>query len=116
MKLRIRNRRNGAVLATRVRVADGFWKRLKGLLGRSELEEGEALWIPKCRSIHTCFMKFPIDVLFVRGGRVIDLGENLRPFRVFGTQGGGVDAVELAGSRLRQSDTRVGDRVQWEEY
>jgi uncharacterized membrane protein (UPF0127 family) len=61
-------------------------------------------------------MKFPIDVLFVRDGRVVGMRENLRPFRVFGIRGRGTDAVELAASRLRKSDTRLGDRVQWEEY
>ena len=45
--------------------ADGFFSRAVGLLGRDRLEDRTALWITRCRSIHTFFMKFSIDVVFV---------------------------------------------------
>lgn len=111
----LRNTRNGRLVAWRVAVARSFLGRLRGLIGRSELGEGEALWIPDCRSIHTCFMKFPIDVLFIRGRRVVALVENLPPFRLTGVRGARVDVVELPALGLRASDTRLGDELLWED-
>jgi uncharacterized membrane protein (UPF0127 family) len=56
---------NGAVLADVVQLADNFMTRLKGLLGRTGLKSDEALIIQPCKSVHTCFMRFPIDVIFL---------------------------------------------------
>jgi uncharacterized membrane protein (UPF0127 family) len=59
------NLRNGKELSDNVTVADSLFKRMKGLLGRSGMSAGEALWIKPCMSVHTFFMRFPIDVVFL---------------------------------------------------
>jgi uncharacterized protein len=46
-------------------IADTFWKRTLGLMGKTGLAGGHGLLISPCRSIHTCFMRFPIDVVFL---------------------------------------------------
>lgn len=70
-------------IAKRACFADGFWQRAWGLLGRGTLACDEALYIPKCRSIHTWFMRFSIDVAFVDAdGSVVKIAHNVRPFRV----------------------------------
>ena len=58
------NLRNGRKLSHNVAVADSLLKLMTGLLGRSEMPIGEGLWIKSCVSVHTFFMKFPIDVFF----------------------------------------------------
>lgn len=52
-------------LIKNLEVAENFTDRLKGLLGRKTLPSDQALWIKKCSSIHTFFMKFPIDAIFI---------------------------------------------------
>lgn len=113
MSIQLTNQRNGVVLAERVSVATGFLRRLRGWIGRSRPGFDEALWIPNCGSIHTCFMRFPIDVIFLRDDKVVALRESLEPFRLVGIRGTDVDVVELAGTSLRRTDTRLGDRLQW---
>lgn len=75
------------------RVADGFWSRGRGLMGRRALPQGEGMWLTPCRSIHTCFMRFRIDaVFFDRDGRVTRVHPNLGPWR-FASGGPGACAV-----------------------
>lgn len=102
-------------MAWQVSVARSFASRLRGLIGRRDLGEGEALWIPDCGSIHTCCMKFSIDVIFLRRGRVVALVQNLAPYRFAGVRGGGVDVVELPAFGLAATDTQLGDELLWED-
>lgn len=58
--------KNNLVLADQCLVGVSFFDRLKGLMGRALFRDGEAIWFPRCKSIHMWFMKIPIDVVFVR--------------------------------------------------
>ena len=72
--------RGGEVLTNRVVRASAFFERLIGLLGKKEIAANEALWLTRCCSIHTFFMKFPIDIIFLnRKGKVIALIPHLKP-------------------------------------
>ncbi len=63
-------------------VADRFLSRLIGWIGRREAPL-ELLLIPHCRSVHTCFMRFPIDLIFISADRrVVRLVRGLRPWRM----------------------------------
>lgn len=62
---RVTNPARGTILADRLEVADSGPKRSKGLLGRDELKAGEGLWIVPCESVHTFFMRFPIDLVYL---------------------------------------------------
>jgi uncharacterized membrane protein (UPF0127 family) len=74
---------NGAVVCERCRVADSFWPRLRGLMGRASLSSGEGLLFPRTKYIHTHFMRFPIDVVFRDAdGRVVAIERDLRPWRL----------------------------------
>ncbi len=102
----------GTVLANAAAVADTWTSRVKGLLGRDGLEPGEGLIIDPCNSIHTVFMRFPIDVLFVaRGGRVIRLLEHLRPYRITGIVFGARYVVELPAGTVAATSTQAGDQL-----
>ena len=64
-------------------VARSFFERAKGLLGRSGLEKGTGMLILKCNCIHTCFMRFPIDAIFLDGsGNVVKEVRGIRPWRL----------------------------------
>ncbi|MBI4385802.1 MAG: DUF192 domain-containing protein [Elusimicrobia bacterium] len=96
------NRTRQREVASRVVRADTALSRMRGLLGRDGMEPGEALWIVPCAMIHTLFMRFSIDAVFVdRELRVLRVMENLSPWRfspwVFGAHG----VLELAGGALR---------------
>jgi uncharacterized protein len=93
----------------RVEVAETARERARGLLGRSALAPGCAMWLAPCRSIHTVGMRFAIDVAFLdREARVLTICEEVRPFRLVwgGWRASGVlefAAGELARLRITRS-------------
>jgi uncharacterized membrane protein (UPF0127 family) len=94
---------DGTVVADRCAVADGFFSRFKGLMGRRELPEGDGLCLQKCSSIHMFFMRIALDVAFVDGdGRVLKVYHGLRPWRVSSIVGGAKAAVELPEGTLKR--------------
>lgn len=113
--MRLVNRRTGAVLAGNVERAAGVRARLRGLLGRSELPEGEALVIEPCTSIHTFFMRFSIDAAFLsRQGRVVRAISDLRPWRATRIYPSAALVVELPAGTLLRSGTGEGDELAFE--
>lgn len=70
-------------VAGRVREAQGFGQRARGLLGRAGLEPGEGLWLRPCRQVHTMFMRFAIDAVFLdRDLVVVGVCSPLLPWRL----------------------------------
>ena len=65
MKVRVRNQTRNTVLATAADVADSSASRRTGLLKHERLEPGAGLWITPCESVHTFFMKFAIDLVYL---------------------------------------------------
>ena len=107
------NLRNGKELSNNVTVADSFLKRMKGLLGKKEMLNGEALWIKPCISVHTFFMKFPIEVVFLnKRNQVIATIRNLQPNRITGVYFKSTSVLELPTGVLETTDTRVGDEIE----
>lgn len=78
----------GRIVCERCLVADRPLSRLRGLLGRAALPAGEGLLLRPTPSIHTWFMRFPIDVVFLdRELSVLDVRHALRPWRMAGRRG-----------------------------
>lgn len=95
-----------------MKTAKGVMGRLRGLLGRSCIGEDEALYIEPCSSIHTFFMKFPIDAVFVDGKmRVAAVYKALRPWRLSMIHPSAAGVVELAAGRAAASGTEKGDQL-----
>lgn len=106
------NATRGATVASRVETAATPATRSQGLLGRDGLAEGEALWIVPCPMIHTFFMRFAIDVLFLdRDLKVVRVIENLKPWRLSPWVWAAHSVLELAGGALKGS-VRPGDRFE----
>jgi uncharacterized membrane protein (UPF0127 family) len=106
----VENLTRGSQVAARVRRADRMWSRMVGLLGRSSLAEGEGLLLVPSTSIHTFFMRFPIDVLYLnREDVVVKAVRALRPFRLSACLRGGHSVLELPAGTIEASGTQVGD-------
>ena len=73
----------GHILLDQAEVALGGWQRLRGLIGRKGLPPSEGLLIPHCSSVHTFFMRFPIDVVYLsKDDRVVKIVDDMRSCRV----------------------------------
>ncbi len=108
--MKIINNSKHTILADDVVVADTVFKRIKGLLGRETLKEKEALIIRPGNSIHTFFMRFPIDVLFVgKNNRIIAAISSLKPFRLTNIYFGAKLVIELPAGTIPSSYTQPGD-------
>ena len=104
----------GRVAAT-VERAEGFWAKGWGVLGRSNLPEGEGLWLPGVASVHTAFVRFPLDLLFLdREFRAVRLALDTPPWRWLERAAGAYHVLELGAGTLARSapDARVGEA--WE--
>src|SRR5512143_1455787 len=83
ISVRIVNVTQGAVLAESAETAKSALARMRGLLGRKGLETGRALILEPAQSIHSFFMAFPFDALFVsRDLTVLHLIAGMKPFRI----------------------------------
>ena len=107
------NLRNGNQLADNVTVADNLFTRMKGLLGKNEMMQGEALWIKPCTSVHTFGMKFPIDVIFLDRKKVVTaLIENMQRNRLTRLYLSAMSTLELPAGTIEKTDTKAGDEIE----
>lgn len=101
------------VLAEHVEIAASFWPRLMGLMGRAGLEDGSALVLKPCNSVHTCFMRFKIDVLFLSGGlQVLHLEPSMLPYRFSKFVKGAVQVIELPAGTIAKTGTKTWDQLE----
>jgi uncharacterized membrane protein (UPF0127 family) len=113
--MRIFNQTKNVLLADEAITADSVFKRLKGLLGRKEFKKGEALILQPCKSIHTFFMRFPIDVLFVdKHNKVIKSIAHLEPFRFTRLYVNAAFVIELPEDTIRSSLTSENHELRLE--
>jgi uncharacterized membrane protein (UPF0127 family) len=107
------NRTRAREIAKRVQLADTPHSRAKGLLGRASLAQDEGMWIAPCSMVHTFFMSFAIDVVFLdRENRVLRVCEGLKSWRVSPWVLRGHSVLELAGSSLKGT-LRKGDVLEF---
>ena len=89
---------------------------MKGLLGRESLAQGEGLWIEPCPSIHTFFMQFSIDVIFVdRSWKVLHLIDSMAPQRLSRYVSHARGVLELPAGTIIASHTQVHDELCFED-
>lgn len=92
-------------------LADTAWTRLRGLIGRGALAPGEGLLLCPSASVHTCFMRFPIDIVYLDGRlEVLDVAPAVSPWRVSGRRGARA-VLELAAGETERIGIRRGDRL-----
>jgi uncharacterized membrane protein (UPF0127 family) len=102
-------RADGLVVCERCIVADSPLPRMRGLLGRRNLGSDEGVLLRPAGSIHTFFMRFPIDVVFLdRDGRVLRVAESVRPWRTAAARGARA-VLELRAGESGRRRVAVGD-------
>ena len=107
----ILNDRTGRVIASAVELADTSETRRRGLLGRDSLDPSAALIIAPCSAVHTFFMRFVIDIVFVdRNGTVLKTVADVKPWRI-AARPGAFAVVELNAGAIRRSELQIGDRL-----
>ena len=112
--IQITNQTRECVLAAHGEVARSFWARGRGLMGRASLPDSYALIILPESSIHTFFMRVPIDVLFVdRSDKVVGLREAMPPGRPFAgvAPWRGRYVIEMPAGVIASSGTTLGDQL-----
>jgi uncharacterized membrane protein (UPF0127 family) len=102
-------RADGRIVCERCLVAKTPWARMRGLLGRSDLPRGEGILIRPAGSIHTFFMRFPIDAVFLdNDGKVVGIERELPPWRTARHRGTRA-VLELAAGAAER--LQVGERL-----
>lgn len=106
-----RNVTRNLIVADHVEVARSIWARFWGLMFRKGLGRDEALLIDPCSSVHTMFMRFPIDIVFLDAeNRVVKITQDLRPWRI-GLASGSKRVLEMPSGTVAKCGLAVGDTV-----
>ena len=105
----------GRVVVERCERAERLGERMRGLLGRDGLEPGAGLWIAKTGSVHTFFMRFPMDAVFLdKGLRVRKVVTAVKPFRLSWSRGAR-SVVELAAGEAARVGLVEGMQLSWHD-
>lgn len=107
--MRIEHKNTGKVLGSDIRLAENFLERLKGLMFIKEMKGFDGLLIKNCNSVHNCFVRFPIDVVFVDNEfKIVKILRNFRPWRFSWMYFKAKHALELpagtVGNEIREGD------------
>ena len=107
----INRTRADAVVCARTELADNAWKRLRGLLGRASLLPGEGMLFRGESSIHSAFMRFRFDAVFMdREMRVVGLAADVPPWRARGARGTR-NVLELEAGEIARTGLAIGDQL-----
>lgn len=110
--MKIYNSTQNNLIADKVEVAKNFFTRSIGLLSRRVISSGESLIIKPCCSVHTFFMRFPIDVLFVnRKNEIVAMYEDIKPFRILPIHWNSLYVIELKSGQISEKNICLSDII-----
>lgn len=111
MNVEIQNITRGNVLCESVELAESFWARFHGLMCRRSLESGSGMLIEGDGSIHSAFMRFDFDAVFMNSDRiVVKLCDGVRPWRVRVAKGARA-VLELPSGEIERRGVQLGDQL-----
>lgn len=103
--------KDGKILLDELEIADTFWKRFKGLQLRRSMPESSGILLSPCQSLHTCFMRFPIDVIMLdRENLVLGTRLRIRPWRAVICLSGTARVIEVSPGSV---DVAEGTQLVW---
>jgi uncharacterized protein len=109
------NKTRETFVATEAAVANDYFRRLIGLLGKTQrwAKPGRGLWIIPSRGVHTIGMLFPIDLIFLNKNKeVVHIEEHVRPFRISAVSLKASSVLELPTHTIYHSGTKIGDKLE----
>ncbi|MBX3014634.1 MAG: DUF192 domain-containing protein [Caldilineaceae bacterium] len=110
--LYVENLTRNHVLVRQGRVANNFWTKFRGLMGVRQLPAGAGLLIEPCDSIHTHFMRMPIDVLYVNAQHcIVGIDAALQPWRIGRKRAEAAYVLELPSGTAQRTQSAVGDQL-----
>jgi len=111
--MRLLNQTRNVILVEEVSIAKTPCSRIKGLLGKKFFPAGQALVIEPCNSIHTFFMNFSIDVLFVdKKYKIVKILNDFKPNKFTQIYWSVNKAIEFPSGTLNSSNSQIGDQLQ----
>jgi uncharacterized membrane protein (UPF0127 family) len=115
LKLIVRNQTRQTMVAEAADIADSSEKRRTGLLKHSALAPGEGLWIVPCESVHTFFMKFPIDLVYLDKALKVKKVRSAVPAWRLSACLSAHSILELPAGTIERTQTAVGDLFEMEK-
>lgn len=106
------NDEKAEILINNLEIAESFFARAQGLLGRKNLSVDQALWIKPCNNIHTFFMKFKIDCVFINKNQKVEkVFSNVLPFCIKGPVWKATSVIEFSAGFVETWNIKVGDQL-----
>jgi len=115
LKILVRNQTRNTVLAEHADVADTSERRRTGLLKHERLDPGQGLWIVPCESVHTFFMNFPIDLVYIDKRRTVRKVRHAVPAWRLSACLLAHSVLELPAGTADRTGTQAGDQLVIEE-
>lgn len=102
--MRILHSESKQVIASKVVASSTFYSRAMGLMFMSKMDGFDGMLFEPGNSMHTCFMKFPIDIIFLnRKNEIVAIKKSMKPWRMTRIYFSSVKAIELKGGTLDSS-------------
>ena len=107
----ITSSQKGTMISSKAKIATSFGLRLKGLMFDRSLDESQALIFYNAPAIHTCFMRFAIDIVFLdKENRVIRICEAIKPWKMVFCPSSKL-VIELPANRASRRSLKIGDKL-----
>ncbi|MEX2225212.1 MAG: DUF192 domain-containing protein [Dehalococcoidia bacterium] len=112
----VRNADRGTILATNGQRASSYWARFWGLMFKKRVPEGGGILLTRSNSIHSCFMRFRFDAIFLdKDDRVVKIVPSMRQWWLAFGGRGAKDTLELPAGVAERTNTQKGDLLVFEE-
>lgn len=112
--LLLKNETTGTIISQNLKIADNYFSRLKGLMFTKELPDQDALQIIPCGQIHTFFMKYSLDVLYLDTDKnILSVDEELKPGKVGRHVKKAASVVELPAGKIKEKNIKAGEKIEF---
>lgn len=112
--MKLINKTKNKIIAEHVEVANTVFKKMKGLLGREKIKKGEGLRLLSCNNIHSLFMKFEFDAIFIdKYNKVKKLSEKIPQWTLLKICFGADSVIELPAGTIKETGAEIGDELEF---